>query len=110
MSEHAKLLMEIENERLKLREEKARLEIAKTLQSKNSDDSGLSRAEIDASVKYAEVNNFHYKPKNKSFVLEAPADSTKSIHNQVLIKKHFFFILFSLLSTCFKHQECCKRS
>lgn len=59
MSEHTKILMEIESERLKLREDKARLEMAKTLQSKNSDDAGLSRAEIDASVKYAEVNNFH---------------------------------------------------
>lgn len=69
MSEHVKLLMEIESERLKLREDKARLEMAKTLQSKNSDDSGLSRAEVDASVKYAEVNNFYFKPKIKeSFV------------------------------------------
>ena len=58
LSEHAKLLKELEDERVKLQEDRARMEIAKTLQSKNSDDSGLSRAEIDASIKYAEVNNF----------------------------------------------------
>ncbi|CRK87852.1 CLUMA_CG001639, isoform A [Clunio marinus] len=54
LNEHAKLLKELEDERLKLQEEKARVEIAKTLQSRHSDDSGLSRAEIDAAVKYAE--------------------------------------------------------
>ena len=56
MDEHAKLLKEIEDERLKLQEEKARNEIAKTLNSRNADDSGRSRVEIDAAVKYAEVN------------------------------------------------------
>lgn len=56
LNEHAKLLKEIEEERLKLHEERARCEIAKTLQSKNADDTGRSRAEIDAAVKYAEVN------------------------------------------------------
>jgi hypothetical protein len=40
------------------------MEMAKALQSKNSDDSGLlSRAEIDAAVKYAEVNNRFSKKK-----------------------------------------------
>lgn len=52
------MLKEIDDERVKLREDRARMEIAKTLQSKNSDDSVLSRAEIDASIKYAEVNKF----------------------------------------------------
>jgi hypothetical protein len=56
LNEHAKLLKDIEEERLKLQEERARCEIAKTLQSKNADDTGRSRAEIDAAVKYAEVN------------------------------------------------------
>lgn len=51
------MLREVEDERLKLQEDRARAEIAKTLQSRNADDLGLSRAEIDASVKYAEVNN-----------------------------------------------------
>jgi hypothetical protein len=51
------MLKETEDERLKLQEDRARMEIAKTLQSRNADDSSLSRAEIDASVKYAEVNN-----------------------------------------------------
>ncbi|CAG9806295.1 unnamed protein product [Chironomus riparius] len=54
LNEHAKLLKEIEDERLKLQEEKARNEIAKTLNSRNADDSGRSRVEIDAAVKYAE--------------------------------------------------------
>lgn len=53
------MLKEIEDERMKLQEERARNEIAKALQSKNADDSGRSRIEIDAAVKYAEVNNFH---------------------------------------------------
>lgn len=56
LDEHAKLLKEIEIERLKLQEEKARLEIAKKLNSNNADDSVLSRAEVDAAIKYAEVN------------------------------------------------------
>lgn len=56
LSEHGKLLKELDDERMKLQEERARMEIAKTLQSKN-DDSGLSRAEIDAAVRYAGVNN-----------------------------------------------------
>jgi hypothetical protein len=55
LSEHAKLLGEIEDERLKLQEERARMEVEKKLHSKNTE-SGISRAEIDASVKYAEVN------------------------------------------------------
>jgi hypothetical protein len=46
---------EIEDERQKLQEQRARMEIAKTLQSKNADDSGISRAEIDAAVHYAQV-------------------------------------------------------
>lgn len=50
------MLKEIEDERSKLQEDRARMEIAKTLQSKNSDDSGLSRNEIDAAVKYAQVS------------------------------------------------------
>ncbi|KAG5670570.1 hypothetical protein PVAND_000823 [Polypedilum vanderplanki] len=54
LNEHTKLLREIEEERTKLQEEKARNEIAKTLHSKNADEIGLSRAEIDAAVKYAE--------------------------------------------------------
>ncbi|XP_070493942.1 calponin homology domain-containing protein DDB_G0272472-like [Chironomus tepperi] len=54
LNEHAKLLNEIEDERLKLQEEKARNEIAKTLNSRNADDTGRSRVEIDAAVKYAE--------------------------------------------------------
>lgn len=40
-----------------MQEDKARMEMAKTLQSRNADESGRSRAEIDASVKYAQVNN-----------------------------------------------------
>lgn len=55
LNEHAKLLKDLDDERVKLQEERARMEIAKTLQSKNSDDSGLSRVQIDASIKYAEV-------------------------------------------------------
>lgn len=58
LNEHAKLLKEIEDERMKLQEEKARNEIAKTLRAKNADDSGRSRVEIEAAVKYAEVNIF----------------------------------------------------
>lgn len=50
------MLKDIEEERLKLQEQRARCEMAKTLQSKNADDTGRSRAEIDAAVKYAEVN------------------------------------------------------
>jgi hypothetical protein len=57
LSEHTKLLKELDDERLKVQEERARMEIAKTLKAKNADDSGHSRAEIDAAVKYAEVNN-----------------------------------------------------
>lgn len=57
MNEHAKLLQEIERERLKLQEDRARMEVAKSLQTK-SDESGLSRAEIDVAVKYAEVKLF----------------------------------------------------
>lgn len=53
-------MKEIEDERLKLQEEKARNEIAKTLNSRNADDTGRSRAEIDAAVKYAEVNIFSH--------------------------------------------------
>jgi hypothetical protein len=51
-------MKEIEDERSKLQEEKARNEIAKTLNSRNADDTGRSRVEIDAAVKYAEVNIF----------------------------------------------------
>lgn len=51
------MLKEIEGEQLKLQEDRARMEIAKTLQSKNSDHLGVSRAEIDAAVRYAEVSN-----------------------------------------------------
>lgn len=54
--EHSKLLNDLETERVKLQEERARMEIAKTLQSSTRPDSGLGRAEIDAAVKYAEVN------------------------------------------------------
>lgn len=54
------MLKDIEEERLKLQEERARCEIAKTLQSKNADDTGRSRAEIDAAVKYAEVNKNYF--------------------------------------------------
>ena len=40
-----------------MQEERARNEIATALKSKNADDGGgLSRVEIDAAVKYAEVN------------------------------------------------------
>ena len=53
-------MKEIEDERLKLQEEKARNEIAKTLNSRNADDTGRSRVEIDAAVKYAEVNIFSH--------------------------------------------------
>jgi len=60
LSEHAKLMKGIEDERLKLQEEKARNEIAKTLNSRTADDTGRSRAEIDAAVKYAEVNIFSH--------------------------------------------------
>lgn len=68
LSEHSKALRDIEDERLKLQEERARLEVEKKLFSKSSG-SGMSRAEIDASVKYAEVNIFFYyfsKRKEKS--------------------------------------------
>ena len=58
LSEHAKSLKDIEEERIKLQEEKARNDIAKTLNSRNADDSGRFRVEIEAAVKYAEVNNF----------------------------------------------------
>ena len=56
------MLKEIEDERLKLQEDRARNEIAKTLQSKNADETGMlrSRAEVEAAVKYAQVNNNHY--------------------------------------------------
>lgn len=56
------MLKEIETERLKLQEERARNEIAKTLQSKNADETGMlrSRVEIEAAVKYAQVNNNRY--------------------------------------------------
>lgn len=45
-------------ERVKLQEERARMEIAKTLQSSSSSSATKpdSRAEIDAAVKYAEVS------------------------------------------------------
>lgn len=49
------MLKEIESERSKLLEDRARMEIAKTLQSKNADDSVLSRVEVDAAIRYAEV-------------------------------------------------------
>ena len=52
------MLKEIESERTQLQETRARMEIAKTLQSKNPDDSLLSRVEVDAAVKYAEVRLF----------------------------------------------------
>lgn len=55
LSKHAKSLEDIEDERLKLQEDRARMEVEKKLHSK-SFESGISRAEIDASVKYAEVN------------------------------------------------------
>lgn len=50
------MLNEVDMERVKLQEERARMEIAKTLQSSTRPDSVLSRAEIDAAVKYAEVS------------------------------------------------------
>lgn len=56
MNEHTKLLSDIEDERTRLQEERARNEIAKALHTKNADDTGRSRVEIDAAVKYAEVN------------------------------------------------------
>ena len=55
LNEHANRLKEIEDERLKLQEEKARMDIEMKLHSKISE-SDISRAEIDVSVKYAEVN------------------------------------------------------
>lgn len=61
------MLKEIETERSKLLEDRARMEIAKTLQSKNADDSVLSRAEVDAAVKYAEVKK-HSPEKNFSVI------------------------------------------
>lgn len=70
------MLRDIEDERLKLQEDRARMEIAKTLQSK-SDDSGLSRVEIDASVKYAEVNNI--RPLSLPFL---PFLLTRSVRQQ----------------------------
>jgi hypothetical protein len=63
LDEHAKLLSDFESDRLKLQEDKARLEIDRKLQSKKSE-STLSRVEIDASVKFAEV----YKNWEKSFL------------------------------------------
>lgn len=50
-------MKEIEDERSKLQEERTRCEIAKTLQIKNVDDKGRSRAEIEIAVKCAEVIN-----------------------------------------------------
>lgn len=61
------MLKEIESERSKLLEDRARMEIAKTLQSKNADDSVLSRVEVDAAVKYAEVKK-HSSEKNFSVI------------------------------------------
>lgn len=55
------MLNDVDMERVKLQEERARMEIAKTLQSSTRPDSGLSRAEIDAAVKYAEVNEIFYQ-------------------------------------------------
>lgn len=67
MDEHTKMLKEIENERSKLLEDRARMEIAKTLQSKNADDSVLSRVEVDAAIKYAEVKK-HSSQENFSMI------------------------------------------
>lgn len=61
LNEHAKLVNDAEDERIKLQEDRARNEIAKALHSKNADDTGRSRVEIDAAVKYAEVNIFFYE-------------------------------------------------
>ena len=56
LNEYAKLIKAVEDERLKLLEQKAQIEVSKQLQNRNSGETGISRAEIDAAVRYAEVN------------------------------------------------------
>lgn len=56
LNEYAKLIKVVEDERLKLQEQKAQIEVAKQLQNRNSTETGISRAEIDAAVRYAEVS------------------------------------------------------
>jgi hypothetical protein len=52
-------MKEIEDTRIKLQEDRAQLEISKQLQNKNIEN-GISRAEIDAAVKFAGVCYFFY--------------------------------------------------
>ncbi|CAO1422321.1 unnamed protein product [Diamesa serratosioi] len=54
LNEYAKLMKAVEDERLKLQEQRAQIEVSKQLQNRNSNEIGSSRAEIDAAVKYAE--------------------------------------------------------
>ena len=49
----------VDDEQLKVQEQKAQIEVSKQLQNRNSSENGLSRAEIDAAVRYAEVNNIN---------------------------------------------------
>lgn len=56
LNEYAKLIKAVEDERLKLQAQKAQIEVAKQLQNRNSSETGITRAEIDAAVRYAEVN------------------------------------------------------
>ncbi|CAO1427379.1 unnamed protein product [Diamesa hyperborea] len=54
LNEYAKLIKAVEDERLKLQEQKAQIEVSKQLQNRNSSETGISRAEIDAAVRYAD--------------------------------------------------------
>lgn len=54
LNEYSKMMQEVEGERIKLQEKRAEMEVSKQLHVKNNE-STISRAEIDAAVKYAEV-------------------------------------------------------
>ena len=106
LNEHANRLKDIEDERLKLQEDKARMDIEMKLHSRISE-SEISRAEIDVSVKYAEVNKKFMqrqrsrkrrKKKSKCRILFKNADLSSL--SAVLIK------IFFLFSSCL---ECCQR-
>lgn len=56
LNEYAKLIKAVEDERLKVQEQKAQIEVSKQLQNRNSSETGISRAEIDAAVRYADVS------------------------------------------------------
>ena len=54
LSEFSKLMQQVDIEKAKIQEEKVQLEVAKQLNGQHSR-SEISRAEIDAGVKFAEV-------------------------------------------------------